>query len=103
MANKKKTSFDIDDSSIIFQSSNVNKTLIDTNSQQTNGNGSNSTGTKDDEDEFDLSFDNDILLDLQKGEFLLDDEWMEITLPCITATGNEDDWFLIKRLIYIPN
>ena len=73
VANKKKTSFDIDDSSIIFQGSNVNKTQIDTNSQKTQGNGSTSTRTKDEEDDFNLSFEDDILLDLQKADFLLDE------------------------------
>ena len=48
--------------------------LNDTNSQKTHGNGSLSTRTKEEEDDFDLSFEDDIFLDLQKGDFLLD-EW----------------------------
>lgn len=54
----------MDDTSIFFQGYNANKALNDTNSQQTHGNGSNSTGTKEEEHDFDLSFEEDIFLDL---------------------------------------
>lgn len=66
-----KRSFDMDDSTIIFQG--ANKKINDTNSQKTLEGGSISTRTKEEEDEFDLSFDEDIFLDLQKGDFLMDE------------------------------
>lgn len=47
--------------------------INDNNSQKTQGNGSISTRTKEEEDDFDLSFEDDIFLDLQKGDFLLDE------------------------------
>ena len=74
VASKPKTNFDMDDTSIMFQGQNVNKMSNDTNSQKTQGNGSLSTRTKDEEDDFNLSFEDDIFLDLQKGDFLLDEE-----------------------------
>lgn len=45
----------------------------DSNSQKTLGIGSNSSRTKEDEHEFDLSFDEDFFLDLQRGGLELDD------------------------------
>ena len=47
--------------------------MIDANSQKTQGNCSNSSRTKDDEHEFDLSFDEDFFLDIQKGGLELED------------------------------
>ena len=42
----------------------------ETNSQRTKGAASHSTGTKEEEDNFDLSFDEEFYLDLQKVELL---------------------------------
>lgn len=59
-----------------MQNKAINNNILigDSHSQKTQGLGSNSSRTnKDDEDDFDFSFDEDFLLELQKGGLELDD------------------------------
>ncbi len=52
----------------------INMLSGDSHSQKTQGVGSNSSRTnKDDEDDFDFSFDEDFLIDLQRGGLELDE------------------------------
>ena len=68
-----KNSGDFEERFLQQQVTKTSNNVIDANSQKTQGNCSNSSRTKDDEHEFDLSFDEDFFLDIQKGGLELED------------------------------